>query len=335
MEQGSVAALVAQRIGDRVQVAWEWRRASSPPAGYVLVHCQYSDVNFKDALATLPDGGVVRSYPRVLGIDLAGEVEDAAQSGTDLAQGEVVIATGYELGTDRDGGYAGQVVVPAPWLLRAPDGLSAREAMVYGTAGLTAGLSVRELLRSDITRDSGPVLVTGATGGVGMVSVAILAHLGFEVVAATGKPHMTDALLQLGATRVIARDELFVDARPLASARYAAAIDAVGGAVLSRALAQIRRAGVVALSGNVGGRDFEASVYPFILRGVRLIGIDSGYAAADVRRAVWSQLAGDWRVLDRLAPFVREIGRGELPGALAAAARRQATGRTVVQLLRD
>jgi len=335
MEQGGVAALVAQRIGDRVQVAWEWRRASSPPAGHVLIRCQYSDVNYKDALATLPDGGVVRSYPRILGIDLAGEVEDAAQSGTDLAQGEVVIATGYELGTDRDGGYAGQAVVPAPWLLRVPAGLSAREAMVYGTAGLTAGLSVRELLRSEITRDSGPVLVTGATGGVGMVSVAILARLGFEVVAATGKLHMADALLQLGATRVIAREELFADARPLASACYAAAIDAVGGAVLSRALSQIRRAGVVALSGNVGGRDFEASVYPFILRGVRLIGIDSGYAATDVRREVWSQLAGDWRVLDRLEPFVREIGRGELPGALATVARRQGTGRTVVQLLRD
>jgi len=258
-------------------------------AGEVTVRVAYSTMNYKDALALTGKAPVVRSYPMLPGIDFAGEVE--ASQHPDFKPGDRVVANGWGMGETCWGGYAQRVRVPAHFLLPLPDTLTARQAMCIGTAGYTAMLCMLALDREGVTADQGEVLVTGANGGVGSYAIAILAQRGFTVCAATGRPEYGDALKQLGAATIIARDTLSVPGKPLAKERWAGAIDSVGSHTLANVCASIKSEGTVAACGMAQGLDFPGSVAPFILRGVRLIGINSVYASQDLRRQAWQALA--------------------------------------------
>jgi acrylyl-CoA reductase (NADPH) len=293
------------------------------PADGVLVDVTHSSVNYKDGLATVAKGRVARISPLIPGIDLAGTVAADADG---WPAGTPVLAHGYDLGVSRHGGFAELARVPADWLVPLPDGLDARAAMTIGTAGFTAGLSVLALEDRGLTPADGPVLVTGATGGVGSSAVGILAALGYEVVASTGKKDATDYLTNLGASSIIARDELTVEGgRPLESMVWAAAVDCVGGLTLANVLARIRYGGAVAVSGLTGGSSLPTTMMPFILRGVALLGIDSVAAPIERRRQVWQELAGRLRprgldsiahdvTLDSLEPELDAILDGGLTG---------------------
>jgi acrylyl-CoA reductase (NADPH) len=292
-----------------------------------LVEVHWSSVNYKDGLASTPAGKVARISPIVPGIDLAGVLVDDAG---DLAAGTAVLAHGYDIGVARHGGFAEYARVPADQLVALPDGLSARDAMVVGTAGFTAAMSVIALEEHGVTPDRGPVLVTGATGGVGSTAVAMLAGLGYEVVASTGKPDEAEFLTGLGATAVMDRAELAEESkRPLESTVWAGAVDCVGGVTLANVLKKIHYGGSVAASGLTGGGGLPTTVMPFILRGVNLLGIDSVMLPIERRRAVWQRIAGDLRPagLDRIG---HDVGLGDLDEVLAAILRGEARGRSVV-----
>ncbi|HMG43248.1 MAG TPA: acryloyl-CoA reductase [Acidimicrobiales bacterium] len=298
-----------------------------PPDG-VLIAVEWSSVNYKDALATTAKGGVARISPLVPGIDLAGTVVDPAGSG--LAVGAPVIAHGYDLGVARHGGHAARARVPAEWIVPLPDGLDLRSAMVIGTAGFTAALSVVALEERGLTAADGPVLVTGATGGVGSMAVGILGTRGYEVVASTGKADAEPYLRSLGATAVIPRDELSAEGgKPLAAMQWAAAVDCVGGTTLANVLARIRYGGAVAASGLTGGAGLSTTVLPFILRGVALLGVDSVQTPIARRRAVWQRLGGDLEP-SGLAEIGHDVSLAGLPDVLDAILRGEVTGRVVV-----
>lgn len=300
------------------------------PPGEVTVRVTYSSVNYKDGLATLPDGKAVRAYPMVPGIDLAGTVVES--SDPRFRAGDAVLATGYDLGVSHFGGYAEFARVPADWLLPLPAGLTLREAMALGTAGFTAALAIQRMQENGLTPGAGPVLVTGATGGVGSLAVNMLAKLGYEVVASTGKTAEHEYLRRLGASAVLDRAETSGPGRPLEKARWAGAVDTVGGDTLAYILRTTKPWGTVALMGNVGGAPFSSTVFPFILRGVSLLGVDSAYCPMERRRAIWQRLAGEWKppALDAIASD--EVDLDGLPEALGRILRGQMRGRTVVRL---
>lgn len=297
--------------------------------GDVLIRVLWSSVNYKDALATLPKGGVARISPLVPGIDLAGVVEEGSGSG--FAVGDEVLAHGYELGMSHHGGYAEYARVPAGWVVPLRFGLSPRDAMAIGTAGYTAALSVLALERRGLTPAAGPVLVTGATGGVGSKAVDMLAGRGYEVVASSGKAEAPEFLHALGASTVVSREDVIGDpSRPLEKPRWAGAVDCVGGAVLSGVLRGLRYGAAVAASGNTGGIALEnATVLPFILRAIALLGIDSAQTPIGDRIETWARIAGDLRPKHLDA---REIGLDDLDGALTAIVRGENRGRTIVKL---
>jgi acrylyl-CoA reductase (NADPH) len=304
MSDNDFQALVAERDDDGDQVDRELRTLSRDdlPDGEVLVRVAWSSVNYKDALAVSPKGQVAQTSPLVPGIDLAGEVVEAAD-GSGFSEGDGVLAHGYEIGVARHGGYSEYARVPAEWVVPLPGGLDARAAMVLGTAGFTAALSVVRLEADGVGKDSGPVLVLGATGGVGATAVAILAERGYEVVASTGKADQEDWLRSLGASEVLPRDEVVGESkRPLEKQRWGAVVDPVGGVATAYALRTTNYGGAVATSGLVAGTGLETTVLPFILRDVSLLGVDSVNTPMDERRDVWSRLADDLSPgdLDRL-----------------------------------
>ena len=288
--QGKVAASLARRPIDEL------------PPGDVLIRVAWSSLNYKDALAATGHTGVVRRFPHVPGIDAAGTVVESGSS--PLQPGQSVLVTGYELGAGRWGGWAEYIRVPWEWVVPLPEGLSLRESMILGTAGFTAALSVEALLRAGVTPSSGEVVVTGATGGVGSISVMLLAQLGFRVAAVTGKQHMHKSLTRWGAARILSRDHV-VDTsdKPLLSSRWAGAIDSVGGTTLATLVRELQNGGCIAACGLVGGTDLHLTVYPFLLRGVSLVGIDSALCPAARRLEVWNKLAGLWKpaALEELA----------------------------------
>lgn len=302
--------------------------ADDLPAGEVVIRVDYSSLNYKDALACQGHPGVVRAFPHVPGIDCAGTVVESTVD--QYPPGREVLVTGYELGSGHWGGFARFVCVPAEWIVPLPEGLSAREAMIYGTAGFTAAQCVTAIVERGIRPDDGPVLVTGASGGVGAISVAILAGLGYEVVAVTGKADRHDWLRELGASRILGRDEV-VDTsdRPLLAARWAAAVDTIGGRPLATILRATKYRGCVTACGLVAGSDLPLSVYPFILRGVTLAGIDSAKCPRPQRLAMWQQLAGPWRV-EHLERFTDEVTLDELGDRVAAMQAGRHAGRTLV-----
>ena len=295
--------------------------------GDVLVRVEWSSVNYKDALATVPKGRVARISPLVPGIDLAGRVEQAEA----LEPGTPVLVHGYDLGVAHHGGYAEYARVPAGWVVPLPDGLSGRQAMTLGTAGFTAALSVVALEEHGLAPGGGPVLVTGATGGVGSVAVSVLAGRGYEVTAVTGKAEAADWLRSLGAADVVDRATLDAS-RPLQRETWAGAVDCVGGETLAAVLASLRYGAAVAASGNTGGVAVPTTVFPFILRGVSLLGIDSVQCPIDRRRAVWARLAGDLRPASLDALATDEVPLDQVPGALARILEGGARGRTLVRV---
>ncbi|MEC0240439.1 acryloyl-CoA reductase [Paenibacillus dokdonensis] len=302
------------------------------PEGDVLIKVHFSGVNYKDGLACSPEGKVVPQYPMIPGIDLAGEVVQSEHS--DFHEGDLVLCTGYGLGTNHYGGFSQYARLSGDWLVTLPDGLSPREAMGIGTAGFTAAMSAHRLLHCGVTPDLGPVLVTGATGGVGSFAVDILSRTGFKVTASTGKINEQSSWLEsLGASEVVSRKDVEVtEAGPLVKQRWAGVVDPVGGPHLTGILKSIRYGGAIALSGLTGGTSFESTVHPFILRGIQLLGIDSVYCPKALRTEIWSKLAQEWKPERALAGGIKDCTLQELPEILQAILQGEAVGRTIVRL---
>ena len=299
------------------------------PEGTVEVRVGWSSVNYKDGLATRIDGKVARISPLIPGIDLAGEVIASTDPGIQV--GRAVLAHGYELGVARHGGYTEFQRVPAEWVVPLPPGLTARDAMAIGTAGFTAAMSVAALEERGLEPADGPVLVTGASGGVGSTAVEILAEGGYEVWAATGKPEEAERLRTLGATGILGRDEVTAQGRPLESERWAGAVDAVGSATLPYVLRTLRTGAAVASSGNAGGATLETTVFPFILRGVALLGMDSVNVPIGRRRELWDRIATDLRPRD-LGRHCNEVTLDTLESALDGIVAGSARGRWIVRI---
>jgi len=323
-------ALVARQNDDRIEAAVETLEESDLPPGEVTIRVHYSSVNYKDALALTPNGGVVREYPIVPGIDLAGEVV-ASESG-EFAVGDAVLAHGYEVGTGRHGGYAEYARVPADWVVKLGS-LSPREGAAIGTAGFTAAMSVQALVERGITPEDGPIVVTGATGGVGSVSVDLLSSAGYQVVASTGKADAADRLTALGAAEVIGRLPADPDAkpRPLGKTRWAGAVDCVGGATLADVLSTIKYGGAVAASGLTGGAGLKTTVMPFILRGVALLGIDSVQLPIAPRRALW-ELLGSSLKPQHLSDISNDVDVKDVLGVIDEVRAGKYSGRAVVRV---
>ena len=326
----SFRALVARQDGDTVTAAIETLDATDPQPGDVTIRIAYSSVNYKDALALTPRGGVVREYPLVPGIDLTGEVVESTSA--EFPVGAKVLAHGYDIGTGRHGGYAEYVRLPAEQVV-ALGSLTPREGAAIGTAGFTAAMSVQALVEHGITPDDGPILVTGATGGVGSVSVDLLAAAGYEVVASTGKPEAAEHLKKLGASEVIGRLPADPDAkpRPLAKTRWAGAVDCVGGATLADVLSTLNYGGAVAASGLTGGAALNTTVMPFILRGVSLLGIDSVLMPIGPRRALWKQIAGVFRP-PHLNDITHEVELADVVSVIDEVRAGRYSGRAVVRV---
>ena len=299
------------------------------PAGEVEVRVGWSSVNYKDGLATRADGKVARISPLIPGIDLAGEV--VASEDPSIAVGSAVLAHGYELGVSRHGGYTEYQRVPAGWVVPLAPGLSPRDAMAIGTAGFTAAMSVVALEEHGLDPADGPILVTGASGGVGGTALAILADRGYEVWAATGKPDEAERLTALGAAGILGREEVTGEGRPLESERWAGAIDAVGAATLPYILRTLRTGAAVAASGNAGGPKLDTTVFPFILRGVSLLGMDSVNVPIERRRRIWDRLATDLRPRD-IGVHATEVTLDTLDSALDGIVAGEARGRWIVRV---
>ncbi len=326
-------ALVARQDGDRITASVETLSPSDLPPGEVTIRVLYSSVNFKDALAVTPGGGVVRSYPLVPGIDLTGEVVESQSP--DFAVGDKVLAHGYQIGTGHHGGYAEYVRLPADQLV-ALGTLSPHDGAAIGTAGFTAAMSVQALIDWGITPDAGPVVVTGATGGVGSVSVDLLAAAGYRVVASTGKAQqdqVADRLKALGAAEVIGRLPADPDAkpRPLGKTRWAGSVDCVGGATLADVLSTIDYGGAVAASGLTGGAALHTTVMPFILRGVALLGMDSVLMPIGPRRKLWARL-GDSLRPRHLDDVTTDVDVKDVLGVLDQVRAGAFSGRAVVRV---
>lgn len=306
--------------------------SSDLPAGEVTVRVLWSSVNYKDALATLPDGGVARISPLVPGIDVGGVVV-AVDGPASVSVGDEVIAHGYEIGTGRHGAYAHYCRLPGDQVLPLPAGLSLRAAMAIGTAGFTAAQSIHALEQRGLRSDAGPILVTGATGGVGSTAVSMLAQCGFDVVASTGKADEHAYLLALGASSVIDRAELSADSgRPMEKERWAAAVDCVGGTTLGTVVRQLRYGGAVAASGLTGGGVVPTSVFPYILRGVALLGIDSVNADMITRAEIWRRCGTDLKPHGLEDSIAVETDLDGLDGVLTAIRAGQVRGRTLVRI---
>jgi acrylyl-CoA reductase (NADPH) len=323
-------ALVARQDGEHISTAVETLEAKDLPPGDVTIRVEYSSVNYKDALAVTPKGGVVRDYPIVPGIDLAGEVVESHSS--DVAVGDRVLAHGYDIGTGKHGGYAEYARMPVDQIV--PLGtLEARDAMAIGTAGFTAAMSVQALFDRGIRADDGPIVVTGATGGVGSVSIDLLAAAGYHVVASTGKPQATADLKALGAAEVIGRLPEDPDAkpRPLGKTRWAGAIDCVGGTTLADVLSTLQYGGAVAASGLTGGAALPTTVMPFILRGVALLGIDSVLLPIGLRRALW-KLLGDSLRPQHLSDVAHDVDVKDVVCVIDEVRAGRYSGRAVVRV---
>ncbi|MCK8058495.1 MULTISPECIES: YhdH/YhfP family quinone oxidoreductase [unclassified Fusibacter] len=300
------------------------------PSGDVLIKVDYSSLNYKDALSATGNKGVTRSYPHTPGIDAAGLVEESTD--TTFTRGDSVIVTGYDLGMNTDGGFAEYIRVPASWVVKLPEGLSLKESMIYGTAGFTAALSVYRLINSGVKPTDGEILVTGATGGVGSTAITILQKLGYTVIASTGKPQEKELLLNLGASDIIDRHLLDdKSGKPLLKSRWAGVIDTVGGNTLATALKTTNYGGCVTCCGNVASHEFQTSVFPFILKGISLIGIDSVNCPMEHRLEVWNLLAGKWKAED-LTKHIHEITLEELDPTIDLMLKGQHKGRSIVKL---
>ncbi|MBA1275045.1 YhdH/YhfP family quinone oxidoreductase [Stutzerimonas azotifigens] len=306
------------------------RNIDDLPQGEVLIRVRYSSLNFKDALSASGNRGVTRQYPHTPGIDAAGVV--AASSIAEFAEGDEVIVTGYDLGMNTAGGFGQYIRVPAAWVIKRPQGLSLREAMILGTAGLTAGLCVDKLEQAGLHPDAGPILVTGATGGVGSIAVALLASLGHSVAAVTGKAHQGEFLTRLGASQIVDRAALQAGGeKPLLKEQWAGAVDTVGGDILFSVVKSLQRGASVACCGLTAGTEFKGNVLPFILRGVNLLGVDSVELPLVVKASMWDKLSLQWKI-ETLEDLVHEVELAQLPAEIERILGAGQVGRTLVRL---
>jgi putative YhdH/YhfP family quinone oxidoreductase len=305
------------------------RALSDLPAGELIIEVKYSSLNYKDALSATGNKGVTRKYPHTPGIDAAGVVADST---TKLfAVGDQVTVTGFDLGMNTSGGFGQYISVPALWATKLPQGLSLKDSMSHGTAGLTAALCIIRLMASGLTKEGGEVLVTGATGGVGSIAVAILSKLGFNVVAATGKTSEHDFLTRLGAKAILSREEANdTSGRPLQKPRWAGVVDTVGGNILATALKTAKYAGLVAACGNAMSHELNVNVFPFILRGVSLLGVDSVEIPMRARQMAWQKLAGEWSI--DVGSLVTEVSLAELDPKIDEILKGGIRGRVLVNL---
>ena len=303
-------ALVAEEENGRFVQTIQNLRIDDLPDHDVLIRVHYSSLNYKDALSATGNKGVTKSYPFTPGIDAAGVVEKSSDDR--FKTGEEVIVTSYDLGMNTPGGFGEFISVPGDWIVPLPEGLTLKESMIIGTSGLTAAIGVEKIVHQNIKPDDGDVLVTGATGGVGSFAVGLLSQLGYSVIAATGKTDQDDFLKNLGAAKIIHRDKITdVSDKPLLKSNWIAALDTVGGKMLDCVIRQTEHNGVVTCCGNVLGGELNTSIYPFILRGVSLMGIDSGIALMEDRKRIWSSLAAEWKP-EFLKDIYREVGLDDL-----------------------
>ena len=300
------------------------------PEGDLLVHVKYSSINYKDALSASGNKGVTRSYPHTPGIDAAGIVIDSSSSL--FNKGDQVIVTGYDLGMNTWGGFSQYIRVPSQWVIKLPNNLSLKESMIYGTAGFTAALSVHKLLGAGIKPEDGGILVTGATGGVGSLALSILSKLNYKVSALSGKNDKKELLMSLGAFEVMDRKELETEStRPLLKSRWAGVIDNVGGPILSSAIKSTHYNGVVTSCGNIASAELKTSIYPFILRAVSLVGIDSVNCDRTTRMEIWDLLANEWKI-DFKASQYKEIPLSQVSATLDAILENSNSGRNIINL---
>lgn len=301
------------------------------PNGEVLIKVNYSSLNYKDALSARGHKGITRKYPHTPGVDAAGIVEFS--NSDKFKVGEPAIVTGYGLGMNTSGGFAEYIRVPADWVVKLPSNLTLRESMIYGTAGFTAGLSIDELQKNGIKAGNGKILVTGATGGVGTIVIAMLAKAGYYVVASTGKPEQAEFLKEIGAKEVIYRDDVNdKTGKPLLPARWSGAIDTVGGNTLSTIIRSLDRRGVVCCLGLVESDKFDVTVYPFILRGVILAGIDSAERPMDIRLNIWDRIATEWRI-DNPDRIVKEVSLEGLNDEIEAILQGKQIGKVIIKIM--
>lgn len=324
-------ALVVNKQEDQLSVGIQELTFDQLPQGEVLIRVHYSGVNYKDSLATIANGNIVNTYPFIPGIDLAGIVvlseDDRFQAGDE------VIATSYAIGVSHFGGYSEYARISADWIVSLPTGLSLKDAMIIGTAGFTAALSIQRLEDNKVSPEKGKVLVTGATGGVGSFAIAILSRLGYEVEASTGKEVEHEYLKKIGAASIITRQEVYDgEIKSLGKQKWVAAVDPVGGEPLAALLSQIQYGGSVAVSGLTGGIKIPTSVLPFILRGINLLGIDSVYCPMDTRLSIWNRLATDFKLSNLEQLIQHEVTLEQLPDVLPTLLKGQARGRTIVKL---
>ncbi len=299
-------------------------------AGEVVIRAYYSGVNYKDALAATGAGKVIRRFPCVGGIDVSGVVESS--SDTRFKAGDLVLVTGYDMGVAHDGGFAEYVRVPADWVVPLPPNLTLFEAMALGTAGFTAALAIHRLEQNELAPKNGKVIVTGATGGVGSLGIQMLSQLGYRVVALTGKDSQHEYLKSLGASEILRRSEIDLGSqRPLEKALWAGALDAVGGDTLAWLARTMQQDGAIASFGNAGGVELHTTVFPFILRGVKLLGVDSAATAMPLRQQMWQRLAGELKPRE-LAQLAHTVPFAKLPEVFPAMLHGEAHGRTVVQI---
>jgi len=323
-------AFVVTKVGDRMRTEVTELDDEELGDDPVVIDVEWAALNFKDTMVVEPGKRVARRFPLIPGIDLAGTVAASGADGVEI--GSKVLAHGYDLGVAHHGGFAERARVPADWVVPLPDGVTPRHAVTVGTAGFTAALSLARLEANGVRADGGPVLVTGASGGVGSMAVSLLAHRGYEVVASTGKDAEHPYLLSLGATSVIGRDEVIgEEGRVLGPERWAAAVDCVGGATLAAVIRSLRYGGAVAASGLTGGNSFESTVYPFIVRSVALLGVDSVVTPIDERRAVWRSVATDFPKDIAESMVAGVVGLDGIDGALEDLAAARVRGRVLVE----
>ena len=331
MESNTFKALLISETPEKQYVkAIVYRQISDLPAGEILIRVHYSSLNYKDALSSTGNKGVTRNYPHTPGIDAAGVIEKS--DSPDFRVGEEVIVTSYDLGMNISGGLAEYICAPAKWVVRLPESMSMREAMIHGTAGFTAGMCINALINNGLTPDKGKVLVTGSTGSVGTMAIAILKKLGFEVTALTGKSEAEEWLKQVGASEIISREALDdTSGRPMLKSIYAGVVDTVGGNILATALKSLTYGGAVAACGLVNSAELHTSVFPFILRGNTLFGVDSAECPMDLRQEIWQKLAADYKPED-LESLADEITLEEVPAQLEVILKGGNIGKSLVRL---
>ena len=306
------------------------RKLDSLPDGEVLLNVKYSSLNYKDALSSIGNRGVTKNYPHTPGVDAAGVVERSESA--EFESGDKVIVHGYDLGMDTSGGFGQYVRVPADWVVNLPAGLDLKESMMYGTAGFTAAQSVLRIVEGGVSPEDGKILVTGATGGVGSMAVAILGKAGYSVTASTGKAEQRQFLADLGAEEIIGREDLTdPSGRLLLKGQWAGVVDTVGGEMLATAIKSTRQRGVVTTCGNVASHELNTNVYPFILRGVTLVGIDSASCPMERRRLVWEKMSGEWK-LDILERMCRTVPLEGIDPEIDVILKGGQVGRVVVDL---